>query len=56
MPNLIKISPLGTGQAEGRTDMTKLIVAFRYFSKSSKRLGHFSAQEKLAYFLVAENT
>jgi hypothetical protein len=36
MLDLIKIRPLGAElfHADGRTDMTKLIVAFRNFAKS----------------------
>jgi hypothetical protein len=38
MSNLMKIRPLGAElfHADGQTDMTKLIVAFRNFAKAPK--------------------
>ena len=37
--NFIKIRPVGTElfHADGQTDMTKLIVAFRNFAKAPKK-------------------
>ena len=50
--NFMKIRPVGAEifHAEGRTDMTKLKVAFRNFANAPKNSDYFSRQKSLASF------
>jgi len=52
MPNFMNIRLMGAEfHADGRTDMTKLIVAFRNFAKAPKNGGASVATTHCIYFL-----
>jgi hypothetical protein len=49
--NLMKIHPMGPGfHADRRTDMTKLIVAFRNFANSPKNVERYDARFETPVF------
>jgi hypothetical protein len=49
MPNFIKIRPVGAElfHADGQTDMTKLLVAFRSFTNAPQNWGSEKSSEPI---------